>query len=236
MPAVLRRRYFFRRSGSNPVRRSTQSRRAASVGQPTRQGAPPRMCSRASLLHLTCGPSRPTSGRGHSCFCTGAIPPRGVIQIQQDHHRRVQPMSTSVPVEDRFFSHVDVRGVCWEWTSAAIKDTDYGVFNLGSGRGTVLAHRWAWEFLVGPIPAGLQIDHQCRNHRCVNPDHFELVTQPVNMSRGNSPSARNARKTACPKCGGPYTVRASEDGKTRRVCRPCRNEYQLARYYRNKGY
>lgn len=136
---------------------------------------------------------------------------------------------------ERFFAKVDACGVCWEWTSAVMKVNGYGVFNAGREQGTVLAHRWAWEFLVGSIPDGLQVDHLCRNHLCVNPDHFDLVVQPINMFRGNGPSARNARKTACPKCGGAYTVQDRKDRKNpMRYCRPCRNAYQLAKYYERK--
>ena len=36
---------------------------------------------------------------------------------------------------------------------------------------------------VGPIPDGREIDHLCRNHRCVNPDHLEPVTHLENMRR-----------------------------------------------------
>jgi hypothetical protein len=144
-------------------------------------------------------------------------------------------MTRAASIEDRFFSHVDSHGVCWEWTSAVIKDSNYGVFNLGQGQGTVLAHRWAWEYLVGPIPDDLQVDHQCRNHPCVNPDHFELVLQPINMARGNCPSARNARKTQCPKCGGPYTAQIVKGVHVGRYCAPCQAEWHRLKYISNKG-
>ncbi len=46
------------------------------------------------------------------------------------------------------------------------------------------AHRWMYQALVGPIPAGKQIDHLCRNTRCCNPDHLEPVTAQDNVLRG----------------------------------------------------
>ena len=88
-------------------------------------------------------------------------------------------------------------------------------------------HRVVWETLVGPIPAGLVLDHVraagCTWNSCCNPAHLEPVTQQVNILRGRSPAAVNARKTECGTCGTPYdqsnTYRAA--GGSRR-CRACR--------------
>jgi hypothetical protein len=57
----------------------------------------------------------------------------------------------------------------------------YGRFKL-NGR-MDKAHRVAYELFVGPIPAGLVIDHLCRHRACVNPQHLEAVTQTVNIQR-----------------------------------------------------
>jgi hypothetical protein len=51
--------------------------------------------------------------------------------------------------------------------------------------------------LVGPIPEGKQLDHLCRNRACINPEHLEPVTAKENILRGESFSAKNARKTHC---------------------------------------
>ena len=53
---------------------------------------------------------------------------------------------TRVPVADRFWSKVDRLGEddCWPWTKATMSN-GYGVFQLGRGLGTVLAHRLAHE-------------------------------------------------------------------------------------------
>lgn len=53
---------------------------------------------------------------------------------------------------------------------------------IGGGR-TGLAHRVAYEALVGRIPDGLTLDHLCENKRCVNPDHLEPVTRAENLRR-----------------------------------------------------
>ena len=81
---------------------------------------------------------------------------------------------------------------CWEWIGA--KGTGgYGRFRHAP------AHRVMYERLVGPIPAGLQIDHLCRNRDCVNPAHLEPVTQTVNILRGDGWAGLHARKTHCPR-------------------------------------
>jgi hypothetical protein len=54
---------------------------------------------------------------------------------------------------------------------------------------TVYAHRVFYEYLVGPIPDGMQLDHVaergCQHPHCVNPDHLEPVTNAVNTQRGH---------------------------------------------------
>lgn len=61
---------------------------------------------------------------------------------------------------------------------------------LKAGYGVVLinhvqhqAHRLAYVATYGPVPEGLEIDHLCRNKRCVNPAHLEAVTRSQNMRR-----------------------------------------------------
>lgn len=105
------------------------------------------------------------------------------------HYRRWQrhgdPATVLIGVDDeaRFWSHVDAEGDCWEWT-VSTGSHGYGQFAVGGLGGTmVLAHRYAFELLVGPIPEGLTLDHLCRNKICVNPDHLEPVTLVLNGQR-----------------------------------------------------
>jgi hypothetical protein len=127
--------------------------------------------------------------------------------------------------EERFFAKVNKTETCWLWTGARLP-LGYGQFVTTGNR---LAHRFAYEHFVGPIPDGLTIDHLCRNPSCVNPAHMEAVTIQVNLSRGTSGPANNARKTHCLRgheLAGPNLMM---NGKYRQ-CRTCRNEAQNRRY------
>jgi hypothetical protein len=69
---------------------------------------------------------------------------------------------------------------CWIW-GLALNPNGYGhIEREGRHHG---AHRWVYEQIVGPIPAGMTIDHLCRNKPCVNPDHLEPVTHAENLRR-----------------------------------------------------
>lgn len=69
---------------------------------------------------------------------------------------------------------------CWVWTAAS-NGRGYGRIWV-DGRPHP-AHRVAYEIHVGPIPAGMEIDHLCRNRGCVNPAHLEPVTRRENLRR-----------------------------------------------------
>lgn len=77
----------------------------------------------------------------------------------------------------RLMRHVEVSDDgCWNWTAAL------NAFGYGRFRG-LLAHRVSYESLVGPIPDGLELDHLCRNRKCVRPEHLEPVTHDENYRR-----------------------------------------------------
>lgn len=106
---------------------------------------------------------------------------------------------------------------CWEFDGPP--DNGYGRF-WSKGR-TLLAHRFAYELFIGPVPEGLQLDHLCRNRLCVAPAHLEPVTIGENVLRGVGITARNASKTHCPR-GHEFTPEntyTTTQGK--RQCRTC---------------
>ena len=71
-------------------------------------------------------------------------------------------------------------GPCWIWTGGLSKK-GYGVFSLGGV--SQLAHRVAYEWILGAVPAELELDHLCRVRACVRPNHLEAVTHRVNLRR-----------------------------------------------------
>lgn len=119
---------------------------------------------------------------------------------------------------------------CWLW-QASVNGDGYGSINYD---GYTAAHIMVYERFRGPVPDGLELDHQCRVRRCVNPDHLEPVTTRVNVLRGEGASAQHARATHCKK-GHAYTARLnySKMHGYHRRCWECDKENKR-RYYESK--
>ena len=71
---------------------------------------------------------------------------------------------------------------CWEWTGH-LDAKGYGRITLAF-LGERRAHRVSYRLVNGEIPAKFDLDHLCRNHRCINPLHLEAVTRSENVRRG----------------------------------------------------
>ncbi len=123
---------------------------------------------------------------------------------------------------------------CWEWQAALDRD-GYGCFRFTHEQGAKSwgkSYVFAYEYFVGDIPEGMQLDHTCRNRCCVNPKHLEPVTLIENVMRGQSFSAINARKTHCihkhPLSGDNLYVQPSTGY---RYCRTCKRQSEQRRKY-----
>lgn len=110
----------------------------------------------------------------------------------------------------RFWSKVKTSDIhsyndtpCFEWTASTIRE--YGQFGLNGKN--YLAHRLSYEDVKGKIPEGLELDHLCRNHKCVNTDHLQAVPHKENIRRGLAgflSGLKQRLKTHCPQ-GHEYT-------------------------------
>ncbi len=135
---------------------------------------------------------------------------------------------------ERFWRKVEKTATCWNWTGAILR-SGYGHFGLQGRPKLILAHRWAYQQVNGPIPVGLTLDHACRNRRCVNPSHLEAVPHRTNVLRGIGPTAQNARKKRC-KRGHLLqgdNLKVYKDG--RRECRQCTRDIRIALWRRKYG-
>lgn len=102
------------------------------------------------------------SGSSKSCGCLKAE--NSAIRMREMRHQKCGTL------EERFFSRFKVlENGCWQWIAHADKD-GYGV--MPSNGKNIRAHRYSYEYHVGPIPDGMSICHKCDNPGCVNPEHF----------------------------------------------------------------
>lgn len=155
------------------------------------------------------------------------VPLRSAVQALSPERR--------ASVLARFWEKVDKQpGGCWLWTSA--KDRDgYGLFWFDKRYRSIRAHRLAYALIVGAIPYGYTLDHECRNKGCVNPAHLDPCTFGENAARSpNAPYNVKARQTHC-KRGHEFTPENTRRRGNRRSCIACAKLYAKKRWAEKKA-
>lgn len=114
---------------------------------------------------------------------------------------------------------------CLEWPGHISKG--YGRIGIKGQKKRV--HVFMYEYLVGPIPVGKELHHECKNKRCANILHLSAMAHADHFKVEG-----NALKTRCPS-GHEYTVENTETtSQGGRVCKKCRRARQNAAYHRRR--
>lgn len=129
---------------------------------------------------------------------------------------------------------------CWEYTGS-LNAKGYGALCrrgvLPDGKKAILAHRYAYMFLVGPIPHGLHLDHLCRNAKCCNPAHLEPVSHRENVLRGESGwGVRGTCNNGHKRTRRNMRCNAGLDGVIIVTCKDCQKEYRTKNAEKIRGY
>lgn len=168
-------------------------------------------------------------------YTGGMAPQNGKTKAYDNeaHLRRSYPKDTPDPsafnLPPRFTAkiQVDPDTGCWMWT-AATGLAGYGRFGNNGGRKAtprvVLAHRFAFEQVIGRLPSRLALDHLCRRPLCCNPWHLEPVTLAENIRRGLQSNSDDLCRSGRHRLSETGTV----EGGTR--CGECRRESDRKRY------
>lgn len=179
--------------------------------------------------------------------CTRKVVARGLCDPAYRAAKRADSLPPVPPrrhTVETLMANVRKTADCWVWTGC-ISEQGYGRVHKGK------AHRRIYEVLVGAIPAGMSLDHECHNRdescpggptcmhrRCVNPAHLIPRPRGENALRSSrSTASLHAAKTHCPKRHAytpENTMESTWNGRSTRRCRQCSRDSNRAAYSRRK--
>lgn len=121
-----------------------------------------------------------TTSYRHGCRCAECREAHRSAEQARRWRKYGKPPTPLTP-EERLWSRIAKSDGCWEWTGH-LNDQGYGYIRW-EGREQP-AHRVVLSLSTrSTIPNNLQVDHLCRNRRCCNPSHLEVVTPAENTHR-----------------------------------------------------
>lgn len=90
--------------------------------------------------------------------------------------------------EDAYSAYTAQSGDCLVWTGT-VNSFGYGIINVDGRK--MVAHRYSWERVNGPIPDGFDLDHICWNRACVKVEHLRIASRAENNANQSGPRADN---------------------------------------------
>lgn len=149
--------------------------------------------------------------------------------------KSIESGNVRIPFEVRYehFTIPEPNSGCVFWLGP-LSWNGYGKIKIGykseGTRRTAWAHRVAYEYFIGPIPAGMDLDHKCRVRCCVNPNHLEPVTRKENTRRGMLAATIRAKNAAVTHCKNGHLLSGENlyVNSGHRVCRTCKIAWSKA--------
>lgn len=139
---------------------------------------------------------------------------RGWCSMHHWRWRHHGDPTKTIRIQRKGFVLVGGDDECWLWHGHTVKG--YGSLRV-NGR-HVYAHRLVYEEFVGPIPAGMELDHRhtCPK-RCCNPYHLRPATRKQNVENHAGPPRNNTsgvRGVSFHRASGLWHATVGHNGRT----------------------